>query len=357
MKHAQVYAVLSLGLVCGSGCGAENDEEKDAGGSGGETAGDSGGGSPASTGGSTPSGGESGQNESGGSSAEGGSGGSASGGATASTGGVASEGPCSSVPFPEADPSMAGPFAVVTETEVGPLAGEGEDGEPVPFTLFRPETLGEEGRCHPIITWGNGTGSTPNLYGVMLRHLASHGFLVIGSDSPNVARGEPPPMVVGVKWLIEENANPSSAFYQKVDTTNVGATGHSQGGMATSMAGNDPVVTTIAPLCGAGRPSGLSGPAFFMCGGMDDVVTCEGIENTFNSVDDVPAMFANFLMGDHADWLSFGGTTSVKPVEAAVTAWMRVHLMDDAALRSWFYGESCGLCEDEAWQIARRGMD
>lgn len=94
-----------------------------------------------------------------------------------------------------------------------------------------------------------------------------------------------------------------------------------------------------------------------MCGRMDDVVTCEGIENTFNSVDDVPAMFANFLMGDHADWLSFGGTTGVKPVEAAVTAWMRVHLMDDAALRSWFYGESCGLCEDEAWQIARQGMD
>jgi hypothetical protein len=181
--------------------------------------------------------------------------------------------------------------------------------------------------------------------------------LVIGSDSPNVARGEPPPMVVGAQWLIEQNDDPSSPFYQKVDAKNVGATGHSQGGMATSGAGNDPVVTTIAPLCGAGRASGLSGPAFFMCGGLHDVVSCDGIESTFNSVDNVPAMHANFLEGDHANWLSFGQGASVKPVEAAVTAWMRVHLMGDTALRSWFYGESCGLCEDAAWQIQRKGME
>lgn len=370
MFNVEKVAACAVALAFMGGCSSGDDPAQGSTpGSGGATSSGgamSSGGAVASSGGSATGGNET-THASGGDPAEGGSGTggaasasggqvSADGGAPSGTGGAPSQGGCSDASWPTADPAAPGPFTVVTETEVGPLAGEGEDGEPVPFTLFRPETLGEDGRCHPIITWGNGTGSTPALYGVLLRHLASHGFLVIGSDSPNVARGEPPPMVVGAEWLIEQNGDAASPFYQKVDTRNVGATGHSQGGMATSAAGNDPVVTTIAPLCGAGRPNNLSGPAFFMCGGLDDVVSCDGIETAFHSAE-VPAVFANFLMGDHANWLSFGGSMSVKPVEAAVTAWMRVHLMGDTALRAWFYGDTCGLCEDDSWQIARKGMD
>ena len=45
------------------------------------------------------------------------------------------------------------------------------------------------------------------------------------------------------------------------------------------------------------------------------------------------------------------------PVETAITAWMRVHLMGDTALRSWFYGASCKLCTDSAWSIQQKNMD
>jgi hypothetical protein len=281
-------------------------------------------------------------------------GGSASGGD--GNGGTAGAPSGNCAPIPTADPAMTGAYETVTEMNVGPLAGEGEDGEPVDFTIFRPADLGANGECHPIITWGNGTGSTPNLYGVLLRHLASHGFVVIASNSPNVAQGSPPPMVAGVTWIIEQNADPSSPYYGRLDIANVGATGHSQGGFATSTAGNDPSIKTIAPLCGAGNPRSLSGPAFLFCGGEDTVVECDGIERTFAAIDDQPAMFANFLAGDHANWLSFGGNNP-KPVEVAVTAWMRVHLMNDTALRSWFYGPDCKLCTDEAWEIQQFMMD
>jgi hypothetical protein len=37
--------------------------------------------------------------------------------------------------------------------------------------------------------------------------------------------------------------------------------------------------------------------------------------------------------------------------------WMRVHLMGDPELRSWFYGASCKLCTDSAWQITQKNMD
>ena len=97
----------------------------------------------------------------------------------------------------------------------------------------------------------------PSAYRVLLGHLASHGFVVIASNSPNVAQGTPAPMLAGVTWVIEQNADPTSVLYQRIDTTHVGATGHSQGGFATMTAGADARVGTIAPI--AGWSGGISG--------------------------------------------------------------------------------------------------
>lgn len=258
--------------------------------------------------------------------------------------------------WPSADPSAQGSYETVTETNVGPAVGQGEDGGFVAFTVFRPKDLGAEGRCHPVVTWGNGTGSNPNLYKVLLGHLASHGFVVVASDSPNVAQGAPPPMVAGVTWLLEENADPQSPYYHRIDAAHVGATGHSQGGFATTTAGGDSQVTTIAPLCGASPQRNLHGPALLLCGGADDIVPCDGILNAFDAISSQPAMFAKYLTADHANWVTFRGT-SISPMEAAVTAWMRVQLMGDTELRAWFYGSSCKLCSDEAWEVSQKMMD
>jgi hypothetical protein len=93
--------------------------------------------------------------------------------------------------FSTADPAKKGPFTV-TEFD-----GVGDDGT---FTMYRPADL-TDGGPFPVITWGNGTGSTPEVYAFLLNHLASHGFIVIASNSMNVAQGSPPPMVVGVDWV------------------------------------------------------------------------------------------------------------------------------------------------------------
>jgi len=252
---------------------------------------------------------------------------------------------------------VAGPFATVTENNVGPAAGVGPDGgAPVAFTMFRPKDLSQGGLCHPVVTWGNGTGSNPSLYKVLLNQLASHGFVVIASDSPNVAQGTPAPMVVGVTWVLQQNDDPTSELYQKIDTTHIGATGHSQGAFATTSAGSDSHITTIAPLCGASTQKNLHGPAWLFCGGMDTTVPCSTVQNAFNGISNVPVMLADYLSVDHASWITFRGSTP-GPVEAAVTAWMRVQLMGDTALRSWFYGPSCKLCTDSGWQVMQKMMD
>jgi len=224
------------------------------------------------------------------------------------------------------------------------------------FTLFRPMDLRQGGLCHPVITWGNGTGSTPTLYRALLNHLASHGFVVIASNSTNVAQGDPAPMLAGVTWVLAQNADPTSVMYQRIDTTHIGATGHSQGGFATTTAGGDARITTIAPLCGATTQHNLHGPAMLFCGGVDTTVPCTTIMSAYNGITNQPVMLASYLAADHANWITFGGNT-VKPVEVTVTAWMRVHLMGDTALRGRFYGASCTLCQDAAWSVMRKMMD
>lgn len=278
-------------------------------------------------------------------------GGSANGGATQSGEN------CTVGKWPSADPTAAGPYTTVTENEVGPEAGaaDADTGVVPKFTLFRPKDLSPNGLCHPVITWGNGTGSTPNLYRSLLGLFASHGFVVIASNSKNVAQGDPKPMLVGVTWVLAQNDDPSSPLYHHLDPTHVGATGHSQGAMATSQASGDPRITTNVPIEGAMVQRNLHGPAMFFCGGLDDIVGCDGAKSALNAVTTLPAMYAEYLSVDHGSWMSYNNKPSV--VYGAVTAWMRVHLMADDALRPWFYGASCKLCSDTGWQIEQKNMD
>jgi hypothetical protein len=268
------------------------------------------------------------------------------GGAT----GGSSSGGCTIGAFPTADPSAAGPFAAVTENNVGP------DGT---FTLFRPSDLDESGLCHPVITWGNGHGTTPTLYSRFLTHMASHGFIVIASNSSTVSMGDPPPMLVGVTWVLEQNADASSALYQRIDTTHVGATGHSEGAFSSVTAAQDPRVTAVAPIEGASTSRNLHGPALFLCGGMDTTVGCDGAMSALNAITDLPAMYANQLAASHTNWMMGGGPGgALNPFMIAVTGWMRVHLMSDAGNKPMFYGPDCTLCADTAtWEVQQKNLE
>ncbi|HWA78230.1 MAG TPA: hypothetical protein VG937_38105 [Polyangiaceae bacterium] len=355
--EAQTGGVTSTGGTIATGGSTEVGRGGSSEGKGG-----SGGGSP-TTGGASSSGGKSSGGKSGGAPSSGGksgggatsTGGSAAG--ASATGGAVSGGDCKVGGWAAADPMQTGPFAIVTENEVGPEAGaaDADTGVVPKFTMFRPKDLAEGGLCHPIITWGNGTGSTPNLYKSILNLFASHGFVVIASNSKNVAQGDPKPMLVGVTWVLQQNEDPASPLYHRLDPTHIGATGHSQGAMATSQASGDSRIVTNVPIEGAMTQRNLHGPSMFFCGGLDDIVGCNGAQTALNAVTTLPAMFANYLSVDHGSWLSYSGKPSV--VIGTVNAWMRVHLMADDALRPWFYGASCKLCTDTGWQIQQKNMD
>lgn len=245
--------------------------------------------------------------------------------------------------WPAADPAKNGPFPTVTEEMVGPGMA---------YTMFRPKDL--NGR-HPVITWGNGTGTTPPTYRTLLTLYASHGFIVIASNSMNVAQGTPPPMLDGVTWVLAQDMTAGSSLFEHVDRDHIGATGHSQGAFAASSAGVDERIKSIAPIETLGASRGLHGPVLGLCGTMDTTVPCSGNMRSFTSIADQPVMYAELKAADHTNWIF--SPSGAHPFWVITNSWFRVHLMGDTALRPMFYGADCTYCKDDAWVIMRKMMD
>ena len=217
------------------------------------------------------------------------------------------------------------------------------------YTLFRPATL-EAGKKYPVITWGNGTCAQPRLYVELLTHLASHGFIVIATNWRWVSSGVE--MQRGLDFVLAENDNSKSALFGKVDTAKLGASGHSQGSLATVVVGANSRIVVTVPIQGASAAGvgALQGPTFLIAGELDTLVTPTSIETAFASAT-VPAAYGLSVGQDH---LMPGQNPT--PILKGVTGWFRTHLAADEKARALFYGENCGLCSDPGWRLTRRNL-
>ncbi len=97
--------------------------------------------------------------------------------------------------------------------------GSATDGSGNAYTLFYPTNLATDGIDNPIVTWGNGTGSTPNNYAATLSHLASWGFVVVASNSGQTGWGTE--MWAGAQYMMSQDDRSSSVFYHQLDTANM----------------------------------------------------------------------------------------------------------------------------------------
>ncbi|WP_189636569.1 hypothetical protein [Rhodococcus sp. MTM3W5.2] len=126
----------------------------------------------------------------------------------------------------EATYSERGPWEVTKQQGFGCCDSTGHK-----FDVWYPTDLGANGDLHPIITWGDGTFAHPFQYDYLLSHLASWGFVVIAPDTTNSGSGQE--MLDAVEFLKRQDSDPTSVFYQTLDTENVGAMGHSQGAIGS----------------------------------------------------------------------------------------------------------------------------
>ncbi|MFB6723142.1 hypothetical protein ACFCV3_23380 [Kribbella sp. NPDC056345] len=220
------------------------------------------------------------------------------------------------------------------------------------YTLYYPADLTTSAVKHPVVLWGNGTGATVDQYDVFLRHLASWGFVVAAANTGQSGSGQE--MLAGGKFLIAENARSGSAFHQRIDTANIGAAGHSQGGGGTIAAGADPMVKVTIPVQPGpqGSVPDLRGPSLFIAGQLDYIVPSFYVRGRYSWATNHPAVFAELKGSDHF----FPGETRTRLVGVG-TAWFRYWLTGDQRAKPVFFGtrQSAEIFTDvDAWSAADR---
>lgn len=83
------------------------------------------------------------------------------------------------------------------------------------INVYYPKELTESAKSYPVVVMVNGTGVYSSKYPALFKHLASWGFIVIGNEDPSTCSGSSADTTLA--WLLNENEDPDSRFYQKVD--------------------------------------------------------------------------------------------------------------------------------------------
>jgi hypothetical protein len=152
------------------------------------------------------------------------------------------------------------------------------------FDIYYPTMLGANGFKHPILTWGNGTLGSAAQVDYFLRHMASWGFVIIATEDQLTGPGQT--ILDAANFLVQANTDPHSPFLGKLNVSQIGAFGHSQGAggagnaVLKSAGSANPIKTLIAielparVWCTLGAqcfdPANLtSGSVFFVDGSAD----------------------------------------------------------------------------------------
>ena len=98
------------------------------------------------------------------------------------------------------------------------------------YTVYYPAELESSDRAWPMVLIVNGTGGKATKYEPEFEQLASWGFIVVGNQDKGTGTGET--TIATLHWILDQNNDPDSVFYHRIDLDNIGITGHSQGGAA-----------------------------------------------------------------------------------------------------------------------------
>lgn len=96
------------------------------------------------------------------------------------------------------------------------------------YSIYYPKELEMNDKKYPVVVVLNGTGVLPKKYKALFKHLASWGFIVIGSDDGSSGFGQSADETI--EFLLNVDSDKHSVFFKKIDLENIGITGHSQGG-------------------------------------------------------------------------------------------------------------------------------
>lgn len=123
--------------------------------------------------------------------------------------------------------SLEGKYLAGGDFETKKFTAKAED--PIKkYTVYYPAELESTDKEYPMILVLNGTGGKATKYEAQFDLYASWGFIVVGNQDKTTGTGVT--AVETLHYMLEQNENPDSVFYHKIDLENIGITGFSQGG-------------------------------------------------------------------------------------------------------------------------------
>ena len=228
--------------------------------------------------------------------------------------------------------------------------------------VYYPADLKTSQKKWPLVLMANGTGIRASKYKTIFRHLASWGFIVVGNEDEWTWDGKS--VSKSLDMMLKANTDPSNLFYQKVDTANVGLTGHSQGGMcvytAASLFENSRLykalctqsgtATMLVDSLGADFLKDIKAPMLLMggCGDFDAKALCklDELQKSYEGIGSEQRIMGRIKGTDHGDMLPRG--------DAYMTAWMRYWLFDDTLAARCFVGKDAEILANKNWQDVKR---
>jgi dienelactone hydrolase len=243
--------------------------------------------------------------------------------------------------------------------------------------VFRPADLAPFPRRDkmPVVLWGNG-GCAINVgrYAGLLETIASHGFLVISTNSNAPAAPPSPPqpgapparprsataadLKAGIDWAEAENTRDGSPLQGKVDMKHVAVMGQSCGGRLSIELGADPRVGTIG-VFNAGLNADqmalltkLHGPVLLINGHEPDFMWKPSIA-TYQAINNLPVFYgARHGAGHTATAYHPGGGEFAN----VAVNWLRWHFKNDRQASKMFVGKKCGLCTNANWDAESKQL-
>lgn len=224
------------------------------------------------------------------------------------------------------------------------------------YRIYYPAFEGNE--SYPVISWGNGTGATPDRYDELLTHLASWGFIVIDSYSKTTGTGKE--IMAAIDYLKNESQRTDSLFYRKIQMDHIGAAGHSQGSTGVINAHthytNGSLIKTVVSIAlpdlkycdpeDVYDTARITAPFFIMGGTRDFLISPVSTNRSalHHTNPKTPVMMGMAKGAAHTAIEGNGGNH-----RGYLTAWMRYQLLDDQDAMKAFYGNSSEMMHNTKW--------
>lgn len=211
--------------------------------------------------------------------------------------------------------------------------------------IFYPAEMLENTQTYPVVVWANGTMCAPALYYELLSEIAAGGYIVVTNTDMMAADGTS--QVASVDFILDENNDEDSVFYHRVDTDNIGAAGHSQGGRsAVNAAVLDSRIDCVLSVAGSNytyEASKLSTPTLFFTGTADMVVMSSlWVKPAYNKCKGT-AVYASLRGGIHTTCC-----TSPQTYSGYAVKWFDAYLKGDSNAKAEFMRNG-KLSKDSSW--------